>query len=108
MFRKTQRLFLVATSFVVLTGCAAISSSAPVQGGLYTNVKTPVTATSYSSYSKVGTASCVSILGIVGYGDASIEAAIEDGQISFIHHVDSQSINYLGLYTKYTVYVYGD
>jgi hypothetical protein len=83
-------------------------SISPVAGGLYTDVKAPVTATANPTYSKVGTASCSSILGIIGTGDASIEAAAKNGGITKIHHVDYRSTSILGIYAKYTVYVYGE
>lgn len=90
-----------------MVGCGAMAVS-PVVGVLYTDVKGPVTATSYSSHSKVGTASCTSILGLIATGDASIEAACKSDGITKIHHVDFHTNNILGIIATYTVYVYGD
>jgi len=92
---------------ILLIGCAAMAIS-PVTGSLYTDVSGPVTATAHSTYSKVGTASCESILGIIAIGDASIETAAKNGEITKIHHIDYRSTNILGIYAKYTIYVYGE
>ena len=35
---------------------------------------------------------------IVGFGDASISAAAKEGQITKVHHVDSNSLNVLGFF----------
>ena len=106
--RKTITYFVLALfSITLLTGCAAMAIS-PVSGGLYTNARAPITATANPTYSKVGTASCSSILGLIGTGDASIDAAMKNGGISKIHHVDYESKNILGIYAKYTVIVHGE
>jgi len=44
---------------------------------------------------------------LLAKGDASIEAAMKDGNITRIHHVDSEEFNVLGIYSTYTTIVYG-
>ena len=90
----------------LFTGCAIVSS--PLTGGLYTQVDAPLIATSNEGSSKVGTASAESILGWVAIGDASIKTAMQNGGITKVHHVDYKAYSILGLYAKYTVYVYGE
>jgi len=58
--------------------------------------------------SKVGTSEATSILGMVATGDASIEAAKNNGGITKVSHVDFNSDNILGVYGKYTTTVYGE
>jgi len=58
--------------------------------------------------SKVGESSASGILGIVGVGDASLEAAMKNGGITKIHHVDHKVMSILCLYVKYTTIVYGE
>ena len=41
-------------------------------------------------------------------GDASIQTAAREAGITRIHHVDYQMKSYVGLYTIYTIIVYGD
>ena len=91
---------------VMLTGCAMTVT--PATGFLYTDAKGPWAATSNEGGSKVGTSECSSILGWVATGDASIQAAMANGGIQKIHHVDFHSSNILSIYAKMTTYVYGE
>lgn len=77
-------------------------------GGLYTDVKDGLAVTGNAGSSKVGTAEAKSYLGLVALGDASIQTAAREAGITRIHHVDYQAKSYVGLYTIYTVIVYGD
>ena len=89
----------------MVMGCA---TSYPV-GSLYTELKLPIDAEGgMSSASKVGTAECTSILGLVATGDASIQAAMENGNITKIHHVDWEVKNLLGIIGEYKLTVYGE
>ena len=86
--------------------CSPVPS--PLFGMIYTDVKAPLAVTSNSGSSKVGTAEATGILGLIATGDASIEAAAKRGGITTIHHVDYQGMGVLGLFSKYTVFVYGE
>jgi hypothetical protein len=108
--RKTvMSLVVVLFAVMVLSGCATVQS--PLQAMIFTDIKVP----SYrlqapldsATYSKVGTASCTSVIGIAT-GDASIDAAAKNGGITQIHHVDSDIYNILGIYVKYTTIVHGE
>jgi len=88
----------------LLSGCA---TTYPI-GGLYTEVKLPVTATDNAAGQKVGTAMCTSVLSLVATGDCSIDAAKKSGHISRVSHVDWDAKNILGIYGVYKVTVYGD
>lgn len=77
-------------------------------GGLYTDVKDGLAVTGNAGSSKVGTAEAKSYLGLVALGDASIQTAAREAGITRIHHVDYQAKSYVGIYTIYTVIVYGD
>jgi hypothetical protein len=92
---------LIVMSFLV--GCASIYP----RGVLYTEVKLPTEATSADASTKVGTSQCISVLGWVAVGDASIEAAMKNGGIKKIHHVDWDAKNILGIYGQYKTTVYG-
>ena len=101
--KKFLALILIAG---FMSSCAFVS--APLMGGLYTDVKAPLAVTSNTGSTKVGTAKAVSILGIVATGDASIEAAARSAGISKIHHVDYQATSIIGVYATFTVMVYGE
>jgi hypothetical protein len=78
-----------------------------MNGSLYTSLKGPVAVGTASSSSKTGTAKATAIIGIAT-GDASIQAAMENGGITKVHHVDSSVKNILGIYAEYTTVVYGE
>jgi hypothetical protein len=80
---------------------------APVTAGITLNERGPVAAGSAAGQSKVGRATAVGIL-VFAHGDASISAAMANGGITRIHHVDHETFNLLGLYAKYTTIVYGE
>ncbi|MBV6441883.1 MAG: hypothetical protein DYG98_23270 [Haliscomenobacteraceae bacterium CHB4] len=101
---KNFLLFCAVALF--LSGCAVTAS--PVIGTIYTDVKAPITATSNRVATKVGMAEATSILGLVATGDASINAAAQKAGIKSISHVDYQATSILGIYAKFTVYVYGE
>ncbi len=89
---------------VVMTGCASTYPTAM----LYQNLKMPVAATGEARGSKIGTAECTSILGLVATGDASINTAAKNGGITNISHVDWEVENILGIIGTYRCTVYGD
>ena len=99
-------LLLVMFSAGSFMGCAMVV--APVTGGVYTDLKAPVTATSNTGSAKVGTGECASMLGLVATGDCSISAAMKNGNITKIQHIDHDAMNILGIYAKYTIKVYGE
>lgn len=107
----SKKLLLVVILFVcicLLSACGAAMATSPVTGFLQTDVRGPMAVTSNIEYSKVGTASCESILGLIARGDASISAAMKAGGITKIHHIDYHSENILSIYAKFTVIVYGE
>ena len=96
-------LFGAVLAFMLLTGC----------GVLYTNIKTPLPSLSVNanaaSQAKVGKATCTSYVWAVALGDCSTEAAMKNGDISKVHHVDYKGKSYLlGLYIEDTLTVYGE
>jgi len=105
-----KRAVILATILVLaamlLSSCAGVMT--PAVGTIYSDLNAPLAATMASSYSKTGTASCSSILGLVAQGDASITAAMKNGGITKIHHVDYHSTNILGFWAEMTTTVYGD
>jgi TRL-like protein family len=103
---KFKSLLIMTGAAIMLSSCAMVK--APLSGYIYTDVKAPVTATSNSNASKVGSSQATSILGWFATGDASIDAAAKSAGITKIHHVDEESTNILGLFATYRVFVYGE
>jgi hypothetical protein len=77
-------------------------------GSFYTEVALPVDANSNAGGAKMGKSVAKSYLGLVAIGDASIQAAKQNGGITTVTHVDWDAKNILGLYGEYTTTVYGD
>jgi hypothetical protein len=112
-----KRLITVVTAcavVVLMSGCAGIMSGTggSTIGYIYSQVDgavqhgAPVGET--TSMSKVGTATSTAIICFAS-GDSSIKAAMENGGITKIHHVDYKVMNVLGgCYVKYTTVVYGE
>lgn len=86
-------------------GCAMAQS--PVSGFLYTDTKASSAVTEAFGGSARGEACASSILGAIGTGDASIDAAKKAGGVVQVTAVDHSAWSILGLYAKYCTIVYG-
>ncbi len=95
---------------MMASGCATVRS--PVTGFAFTDTKAPewslAVATNAQKGDKVGKAMCTSILGLVATGDCSLEAAMKNGGITKVKHVDYASKGILGIYAEYNTVVYGE
>ena len=95
----------VAAAVLMTVGC---STPYPF-GTIYTKVDLPVAVgNSELQWSRKGTASCYSILGLIANGDASINNACKNGGITKVSWVTYSVNNILGAYGIYTTTVYGD
>jgi len=104
--KKLSIISLAAVALLGATGCA--TTRAPVTGFLYLDATAGEGATSNAGASKSGEACASSILGLIGTGDASINAAAKNAGISNISYVDGKSTNILGIYATYCTIVYGE
>lgn len=104
----TKSLILAGfgTALLLAGGCAAVRS--PVSGSLYLDVKSSESVGTGTVAPKSGTSKATTILGWVGTGDASINAAAKAGGISRIGYVDYQSTNILGIFGTTETIVYGE
>jgi hypothetical protein len=108
MKRLIVSLAGACAAFVLMTGCAGITGVAGGAGGLvYTSTSAAVAVGSANTGDKVGTATSTAII-CIATGDSSISAAMANGGITKIHHVDSKVMYVLGVYAKYTTVVYGE
>jgi hypothetical protein len=105
--KKYALVVLPLVSAAVMSGCAAMSTRSPVTGFLYSDNQTAIAATSNQAGNRVGEACATSILGLVGTGDASIEAARRNGGITMITSVDAKNEAYVGVYAKTCTIVRG-
>jgi hypothetical protein len=95
----------LACGLYTLCGCA-IAAPGIVQGGLFSSY-TIGSAGGTGEGKKSGEACAMSILGIVGIGDASIDAAKKEAGITQIAAVDHHAFNILGLYGSVCTVVTG-
>lgn len=99
----------VATA--VLSGCVTYRAPVmPPPGVFFTSVQAPLDtdAAATNVGSKVGMSSSVSVFGMFAFGDASVESAARDGNISSIHHLDYEYLNVLFLFQKFTTRAHGE
>lgn len=107
---------MLGVAVLLLTGCAStIYPGGPTPAGsLVTSVRSPAQALAVAldpsaSASRKGEASSSAVLGLFATGDASVDAAMRNGKITKIHHVDHDVNLFLGgLYIKATTIVYGE
>ncbi len=105
MVKRLAAVVLVVVVAVVLTGCCMPKGAvfAPVM-----MTKSPVAVGDPSvKPAKTGEAYVEGII-LLAKGDASIEAAMKDGGITKIHHVDTEETNILGIYCKSITRVFGE
>jgi hypothetical protein len=99
-------LVIVVVSAVLLSGCALVAT--PVGGTIFTDVQWPGGITSNTGAGKSGQGDCMSILGLVGIGDCSIQTIAHNAHITKIQHVDYETFSCLFVFGKLTVTVYGE
>jgi hypothetical protein len=80
---------------------------APVMAPITFDQRGPVAAGSAAGSPRTGRATATGIV-MFAFGDASISAAMANGGITRIHHVDHETTNILGVYATYTTIVYGE
>jgi hypothetical protein len=103
---KKVMLLLAVVSALALVGC----SGSGLGGAIYADQKIHLNddIEPAAKGSKMGEATCVSYLGLVGIGDCSIEAAMAAGGIKKMTASDYHNWNILGIVSKHTYIVYGD
>jgi hypothetical protein len=103
---QLTKIFAIVLCAAWLTGCA--TAAAPTAGMLFTDVQGPVNSNEGSATSAQGEACAQNFLGLIAQGDASIEAAKENGGVSDVTTVDHKTKSILGLYAQFCTVVYGE
>ncbi len=102
--------FLILFSFFSIqffSGCATPQTANGV-GVLHTDSYEGILVTANQTGKKRGTACTKNILGLFISGDASIAAAMKEGGISIVSHVDRSYKNIIGVYSKTCTIVTGN
>lgn len=102
-----KKIFLSTTLFLILifANCATIAYGP--YGALFTST-TIGSAAGGKEGNKIGEACAYSILGIVAYGDASIQKAKSAGMINDVTTVDHSTFSILSIYAKMCTIVKGN
>ncbi len=106
MTGKIKMLALAAAiaSTAVISGCA---TSIPISL-IYTKVTLPVSGSGEMKCGKVGEAACKTYFTLFAAGDASVQEAARNGNITNIKFINYRASNFFGIYGSYTTIVYGD
>ena len=106
--RKACFLMAILSLLCIVGGCA-MSQTSPVYGGVVTmGVKGPVAGVDNSvKPEKTGEAESKAIV-FFAKGDSSISAAMANGSITKVHHIDCEVFSILGVYATYKTIVYGE
>jgi Zn-dependent alcohol dehydrogenase len=107
---------LVFCSLGFIGGCAngihpggATPSGLLIASATTTAPALAVTIDPEAKAEKVGEASSGAVFGLFAFGDSSVTAAMAEGRISRIHHVDYNNKSFLGgLFLGTTTIVYGE
>ena len=103
---KRASVLVSALSCTLLVGCSVMAHG-PVTALVTVDMKGPVAMGAAPGSAKIGRAEAWGII-VYATGDASITAAMKNGGITRVHHVDNETMTILGLYAKYTTIVYGE
>ena len=95
---RRRSAWLLAMSLMLCTGCVFTNISVPLDTDLQETDLGDKTGESYYQ----------SVLWLVAWGDAGMQAAAEQGGITTLKHADKQILSVLlGLYRRETTIVYG-
>lgn len=108
--RRAMLLGLVGVLVVAAVGCYT-APVIPPMGVIYADYKAPLTTEPQGQavVPKKGEASSQSVLGLVAWGDCSLQAAAAGGGLSTVNYADYSYLNVVfGIYQKFTVTVHGN
>jgi hypothetical protein len=100
----------LAAVVISTSACAPRTPVLPYYGTLFNNTSMPVDIAFGPNEigPASGRASATTILGLLSFGDCSIQSAARAGNLATIDHVDAHVTNILfGVYTKYETIAYG-
>ena len=105
MFRRLTQIISLSVVVMFFGGCLAVT---PVKGVAVTSAQGPITATTYDQSARTGKSCAYSVMGLFSWGDASINAAKNAGQIKQVASVDFDTFNVLGIYGSFCTVVRGN
>lgn len=107
--KKLLTLVAVGAAPLLLAGCL-VAPVMPPTGAVYTDYRAPLDWDQEESTvgPRTGVSQSTSILGLIATGDASIQAAARNGNISSAKGADYEYFNVLGVYQRYRTVLHGE
>lgn len=99
------RLTIATGLALVMTGCASVAGPVPAAVSFYA---APLDLGTATRASKRGEACAQNVLGLVAWGDASLDAAKKNGDIKQVASVEQLPTRVLGYYARYCTVVRGE
>ena len=104
---RTLALFAALGLIAITSGCVA-ASHGDVKGRLYTKTTSTISDVDNSvGMSGKGEATATGII-CFATGDSSVGAAMQQGGLSKVHHVDADVMEILGIYAVHKTIVHGE
>ncbi len=103
-----KKLLFVAAIAAVASGCVYVTPANSITAPIALDVQCPAGSVDNDvKPAKMGTATASGII-LFCEGDASLKAAMDNGGIKKVHHVDYKTKNILGIVSSATTIVWGE
>jgi TRL-like protein family len=96
---------LSALIFLMLVASHALAT---VPGSYYIGASEPQTASEIAKATKTAEGSCISILSLIAFGDASIDTLTKNANIKEISYIDKSTFSLFGLFVQDTYKIHGN
>ena len=101
-----MNVFKVIPLIILAVLLTTLSFTTP-PGLLYSNTQEPAGSGTTKSEAKSSSGSSFSILGLMAFGDTSVDAIAKKENILTIHHIDKSTFSLFFLFSEETYTVYG-
>ncbi|GAB4315901.1 MAG: hypothetical protein Kow0059_08210 [Candidatus Sumerlaeia bacterium] len=92
-----------------LSGCGFRAPVIPPFASTFTNYSAPLDIKYNSPIGqKSGNASTTSILGLISFGEAGVDAAVREGGLQRVDYIAYEATNVMGIYQSWKTIVYGE
>lgn len=103
-----MKKIIAVLSLILLTGCAGGMSVGAGQGAIFTMAEEGVMAINGQEISRSGKACGFNILGLVSWGESTVEEAKRDGNITNVATIDRDYFGVLGIFAKSCLIIKGN
>jgi len=108
---RALMLIFVCIILTSISGCSAFFRApvVPPTASVFTDIECPIDVNFNNTTigPKKGMSQSVGILGLLAFGDASVKAAAQEGNITTVDHIGYKFTNILGIVSFYKTIAYG-